>query len=92
MRNFTLNTNKINKIGHSVEYGNNPDFARKFRKFSALAFLPLFHIERAFDLLYDELADDDRFEGFVTYFESNYIGRPNRNGVRGRPRYPKYQL
>ena len=33
--------------GHSEEYVNNPDFARSFRKFSALTFLPIYHIGRA---------------------------------------------
>jgi len=78
---------KIQELGHTVEYGSDPEFARGFRKFSALAFLPLYHIEKAFDLLYDELAEDERFAEFISYFENNYVGRPNRHGVRGRPRF-----
>ena len=78
---------KIQELGHSVEYGNNPDFARSFRKFSALAFLPVYHIGRAFDILYEDLIEDDRFENFSTYFKNNYIGRRNRDGERGRPRF-----
>ena len=76
---------KIQELGHSVEYGNNPYFARLFRKISALAFLPVYHIGKAFDILYEELIEDDRFKNFLTYFENNYIGRRNRDGERGRP-------
>lgn len=57
------------------------------QKIFCISVLPLYHIEKAFDVLYEEKADDERFEGFILYFENNYIGRPNQHGIRRRPRY-----
>lgn len=78
---------KIQELGHQVQYGNEPDLARKFRLFSSLAFLPTDLVPNAFDMLFEKFTGNDQLEDFLTYFESNFIGRPLRNNQRGNPRY-----
>lgn len=78
---------KIQEFGFQTDYGSNPDLAKSFRQFSALAFLPVSMIANAFDILFEKYSNDERFEGFLAYFETNFIGRPLRNNQRGNPRF-----
>ena len=79
---------KIQELGHQTDFGTDIQFALKVKRFSALAFLPLFHVFRAFDLLYNDVIEDPRFEEFTTYFESTFIGQIGRNASRRLPRFP----
>ena len=76
---------KFKSLGTLLNMETIPISRDRSEKFSALDFLPVYHIGKAFDILYEELIEDDRFENFLTYFENNYIGRRNRDGERGRP-------
>lgn len=79
--------------GLQKRYAEDALFALNIRMFLALAFLPIDHIETAFDeLLQTKFCRDDEtldlnneLQGFISYFERTYIGTWNRDGKRKKP-------
>ena len=45
----------------------------------ALAFVPLDQIIAGFDLIVNQLDDDDAYD-LIDYFEKTWVGRPKRRG------------
>ena len=77
---------KIQSFGLTNDYLEDLEFSRKVKMHSALAFMPLSMVDSAFDTLFDETSSDSRFDEFVQYFETQYIGRIGRNGEQLPPR------
>ena len=77
---------KIQSLGYTCDYGEDIELARKFRMFSALAFVPEHYVIQAFEKLLDVTADDQRFDEFIGYFELQFIGRMTTDGQRSNPR------
>lgn len=83
----------IQENGLQKRYAEDAMFALNILMFLALAFLPIDHIENAFDELIktefcrdDESLDlNDEMQAFITYFENTYIGAWNRDGKRKKP-------
>lgn len=79
--------------GLQTSYAEDAMFALNIRMFLALAFVPVDHIERAFEELLktefcrdDESLDlNDELQAFITYFENTYIGAWSRDGKRKKP-------
>lgn len=63
------------------------DFSLFIRCLAALAFVPVDDVVTNFDILID-VGYPDRAELMVNYFEDNFIGRPDRRGIRRQPLFP----
>lgn len=73
-----------------ARYVSEPDFSRSVRQLLALAFVPSDNVIDSFEKLMDTsffLENEDILRPLVNYFEDTWIGRPNRRGERGRPRF-----
>ena len=63
----------------SVGYINCDEYKRILRKYMALAFVPIEHINACFELISTELLaldHNENHERFIIYFENTWIGRP----------------
>ena len=77
---------RIQGEGLQELYENDANFALQCRMISAIAFVPPAGVVAAFETLSDELPDG--LNPILDYFEDNYIGRPDRRGVRREPLFP----
>ena len=66
-----------------TEYNDN-EFSLFIWCLSALAFVPLDDVVNSFDALIDA-GYNDQAQPVVNYFEDNFIGRPDRRGIRKQP-------
>lgn len=77
---------RIQSVGLQEQYENDANFAMQCRMISAIAFVPPAGVVAAFEALTDELPVG--LNPILDYFEDNYIGRPDRRGVRRQPLFP----
>lgn len=86
----------IQSVGLQQVYASDPDFAQNIKLLTALAFVPVDNVVDAYDELvsiefFDENSDSeykDRIQTLLTYFQSTYIYRVDRKGVRRPPLFP----
>ena len=74
---------RIQSAGLQARYENDAPFALQCRMISAIAFVPPADVPDAFDALSDEVVLE--LTPILDYFEDNYIGRPDRRGIRHAP-------
>jgi len=75
-------------IGSKIKYDTDVNFAFEVRTLISIAFVPIEHQERYYEILMENnlLNDDD---DLINYFESNYFGLLRPNGLRRKPRFPR---
>lgn len=86
----------VQSVGLQSVYGLDPDFAQNIKLLTALAFVPTDSVVDAYDQLvtydfYDENSDlqyKDQIQALLSYFQTTYIYRINRNGNRNPPLFP----
>ena len=68
---------KIQNLGLSERYSQEPDFALRFRKFLALAFVPPHLVHHYMRMLRQDeaLKNDGLLQGFAKYFQDMYVGQ-----------------
>ena len=71
--------------GLLTQYNDN-EFSLFIRSLAALAFVPVDDVADSFDALTDA-GYNDQAEPVVNYFEDNFIGRPDRRGIRKQPTF-----
>ena len=74
---------KIQENGLQNHYASDANFALQCKMIPALAFVPTQDVSDAFEELSDYLPNV--LQPVLDYFEDNYIGRPDRRGVRRNP-------
>lgn len=77
---------KLSEEGLIPKYNSNADFALQARQITAIAFIPPNKIEEALETLEEDLPIE--LLPILNWFEDNYIGRPNRRGIRKTPLFP----
>ena len=77
---------KLQSLGLQSEYHNDPEFAVTMRMLPALAFVPPELVGWSFQQLV--VIFPENAYPLCKYFEENYIGLLNLNGVRNTPLYP----
>jgi hypothetical protein len=70
-----------------VSHYTDGEFSLFMRCLAALAFVPHDDVVDSFDTLIDS-GVDDHAEPVINYFEDNFIGRPDRRGIRKQPTFP----
>lgn len=78
---------RIQRLGLQHRYETDADFALNLRHLSALAFVPLPDVEKAYTTLINEDIIPPEAEELLTYFEDTWIGRKTRQG-RCPPSFP----
>ena len=76
---------KIQSLGLSNDYGDDIELSRKFRMFSALAFVPENFVIPSFENLIDLTSGDQWLDEFIAYLELQFIGRMNSDHQRSNP-------
>ena len=65
---------KVNSLGLSTRYGNDPEFKLHCKMLSALVFLPVDDVEMGYKAIENNL-EDEEFDLILDYFEEYYIGQ-----------------
>ena len=71
---------KVQELGLKKRYQEDKPFHSNVKKLLALAFVPVLDVIKAFELIADDLNDDDG-EKLLDYFEPTWIGEPKRRGT-----------
>lgn len=78
----------IQSNGLKQRYETDADFALSLKMLSALAFVPVHAVIRAFEELCDSDVIPLEAQPVVDYMEDTWIGRPDRRLVRRPPQFP----
>ena len=87
------NWRHLQQMGAAVvqRYTNDADYASVCRLLPSLAFVPVGDVADAFDQVADYIEQNyPELIPYTTYFETTFVGLPNRGGIAGRraPRFP----
>lgn len=77
---------KLQKFGLKQEYDTDCDFANKVKLLEALAFLPVNHVHRGFDIILEQTNFPPKMQKLIDYFEETWVGRMERR-ARKKPRF-----
>lgn len=69
----------IGRFNLQQRYNNDAQFAQDCRRIVALAFVPINHLDDAFEQLNRDSLPE--IEPVLDWFEDNYLGRPNRRAT-----------
>jgi hypothetical protein len=67
---------KLQSFGLQKKYREVKLFHSNVQKLVALAFVPVSDVVIAFELIADNLEDDDQTDDLIGYFEKTWIGEP----------------
>lgn len=89
----------VQSCGLQQIYASDPDFAHNIKMLTALAFVPVDSVVSAYEELvqtdfFDENSESeytDQIQTLLTYFQSTYIHRIDKKGVRRPPLFPPKQ-
>lgn len=68
---------KIQELGLVKEYKENEDARTVCRMFSALAYLPMEHMDDAWSILWEKAFSIDKLTRFIDYFVEQWMDNPN---------------
>lgn len=86
----------VQTTGLQIPYSEDPDFAFQIRLLVALAFVPKENVLEAYDELIatdffseeNETEYVEQIQALLGYFQSTYVFRIDRAGIRKQPLYP----
>ena len=70
---------QVQNKGLTTKYNADEYFRLNIKKLIALAFVPLDQIITGFDLIVNQLDDDDA-DDLIDYFEKTWVDKPKRRG------------
>jgi hypothetical protein len=77
---------KVNDLGMKETYETDDEARGSIRCLAALAFVPVDHVMRCFEILEQAMPAIERMDELLSYFEHTYVrGRPRRDGGYGPP-------
>ncbi|XP_035230237.1 uncharacterized protein LOC118202191 [Stegodyphus dumicola] len=68
---------KIQEVGLVKEYKENEDIRNVCRMISALAYLPMEHIDDAWSIVWEKAFSIDKLTTFIDYFVEQWMDNPN---------------
>ena len=73
---------KIQSLGLTVQYHQQPEFALRARRYLALAFVPPSEVHHYMaQILTDKVPRDDGLIDFIKYFQDTYVGQQVNDSV-----------